>query len=363
MELGQAEALRVLDHHQGRIRHIDPHLDHRRRHQDLCLAAREALHRRMPLGRFETTVDEIDPRIGKAPLDLLARFERRAQVDLLALFDEGIDDVDLLSARQIRADQFHYALPLSRAQEDRLDRFAPGRELVDQRHVELAIERERETARNRCRRHDQAVGKAAVAPDRGERGALQHAEAVLLVDDRKDEVAKLHVALDERVGSDDEIELAEGEQSAHGPDLGPRQRRCQQTDPQLRLRSEALHELRERAEMLLGQQLGRGHQRRLATARRDRHRRQQGHDRLATPDVALEQAIHRMRLREVLEDLAHHAPLRPGQPVGQRFGRVPGFGAAGIDRHPRLACDLRTAHREAELEQVELFEDEPLVGR
>ena len=60
------------------------------------------------------------------------------------------------------------------------------------------------------------MGEAAVAAHGGERRPLQHAEAVLLVDDREHELAELDVALDEGMGSDDEIDLAHREQPAHG---------------------------------------------------------------------------------------------------------------------------------------------------
>ena len=43
----------------------------------------------------------------------------------------------------------------------------------------------------------------------GEREALVHAEAMLLVDDREREIAERHLVLEQRVGADQQIDLAE----------------------------------------------------------------------------------------------------------------------------------------------------------
>ena len=45
VQLREAEALGVLDDHQRRVRDVDAHLDHRRRHEHLRLAGLEARHR------------------------------------------------------------------------------------------------------------------------------------------------------------------------------------------------------------------------------------------------------------------------------------------------------------------------------
>ena len=68
--------------------------------------------------------------------------------------------------------------------------------------------------------------------------------------------------------------------------------------------AERLGEAADGGEVLLGQQLGRRHERRLVAVL-DRHqRREQRDDRLAAADVALHQPMQRMRLRHVGEDLA-----------------------------------------------------------
>jgi len=138
---------------------------------------------------------------------------------------------------------------------------------------------------------------------------------------------------------------------------------------------EAGDELAQRVGVLLGEHLGRHHERALAAAV---HRREQGgerHGRLAGPDVALEESVHRELVREVREQLGDRAALRAGRLVGERgeeprderrvlaeqlpaaderVGRVRMVrDAAGVLRERRLARDER------ELQPHELVEDEP----
>ena len=47
VQLGDAEPVRVADHHHRRVRHVHPHFDHRGGHQDVGLAGREAAHHRL----------------------------------------------------------------------------------------------------------------------------------------------------------------------------------------------------------------------------------------------------------------------------------------------------------------------------
>ena len=58
MELGQAEALGVLDHHDGRRRHINADLDHGGGDQELALAGREPRHGGVFLATLHLAVNE-----------------------------------------------------------------------------------------------------------------------------------------------------------------------------------------------------------------------------------------------------------------------------------------------------------------
>ena len=71
-----------------------------------------------------------------------------------------------------------------------------ARLFLDLGDVEVAVEDEREGARDGRRGHDQNVRAVALA---AERGALRHAEPLLLVAHGEREVGRLHVRLQQRV--------------------------------------------------------------------------------------------------------------------------------------------------------------------
>ena len=140
----------------------------------------------------------------------------------------------------------------------------------------------------------------------GERLPLLDAEAVLLVDDGDREVGELDVALDQRVRADRDLRDAARDLVA---DLLRADGAGEQDAADAELGAERL----ERQEVLLGERLGRRHQRALPVVL---DRAQQGverDDRLAGADVTLQQTLHRCRAREVEVDLRDRALLVLGQ--------------------------------------------------
>ncbi len=73
--------------------------------------------------------------------------------------------------------------------------------------------------------------------------------------------------------------------------------------------------------MLPGEDLGRRHQHGLTPGLYRRGHGEQRHRRLARPDIALEQAQHPARSREVGADLLHRPGLSPREPEGQALGQ------------------------------------------
>jgi hypothetical protein len=65
VQLGKAEALGVLDHHQAGVGHIDADLDHRGRHQHLDLVAQRRPPSRRPSRRLEPAVHQADLQVGQ----------------------------------------------------------------------------------------------------------------------------------------------------------------------------------------------------------------------------------------------------------------------------------------------------------
>ncbi len=96
--------------------------------------------------------------------------------------------------------------------EVRFDGRAAGRQLVENGDVEVAVERERESARDgRCGENKHVRGVAVGGGFVHETLALQHAEAVLFVDGHEAEACKLHAFFDQGVCADDELGFAGGD--------------------------------------------------------------------------------------------------------------------------------------------------------
>ena len=79
------------------------------------------------------------------------------------------------------------------------------RRIPDDRHVEIAVQRQRKRAWDGCRRHDEHI---RAVPLRPQARALQHAKPMLLVDDDEAELMKPHIALHERMRAHHEMHAA-----------------------------------------------------------------------------------------------------------------------------------------------------------
>ena len=128
-----------------------------------------------------------------------------------------------------------------------------------------------------------------------------------------------------------------------------------------------------RGEVLLGQHLGRHHQRALMPALHGRQQRGHGHHRLARADVALEQAVHREGARHVGDDDGQSLALRGRQLVGQP-GQEPGHqrprdgsgdlpGRDVVMQGAGVHLEGPAAQDQGQLQPEELVEDEPAPGR
>ena len=209
MQLGDAVALRALDRDHRRVGDVDADLDHAGRDQDVCLPRGEARHRRRFLARAHLTVENADVEghelAGGESLGLLGR---RRGLELVGLADEWADDVGLAPLSQPLADEVVGAGAVVGADDPGRDRTPARRQLAQGRDVEVAVGRQRQSARDRRGCHVQDVGDDAAGALGVECGALPDSEAVLLVDHRDREVAELDAVLDQGVGADDEAELA-----------------------------------------------------------------------------------------------------------------------------------------------------------
>ena len=189
----------------------------------------------------------------------------------------------------------------------------------------------------------------------GERRALLDAEAVLLVDDRHREVAKLDVPLDQRVCSDGDLDIARRDELPHDSMLPRSERAGQQCDAHPQLRAEPL----DREKVLLGEGFGRRHQRGLPTVLDRSEKRVERDRRLARADVTLEQAPHRRGRLEVGVDLGDRVLLRRGQDERER-GAVTADELAGWrERLGDELLPLRGPSTKCKLHRDQLVEGEP----
>ena len=123
--------------------------------------------------------------------------------------------------------------------------------------------------------------------------------------------------------------------------------------------AELLAEVGDREEVLLGERLGRRHQRALAAVLDRAEERVERDDRLARPDVALKQALHRSRAREVAVDLADRLLLVRRERERERLAVARDQLARLAERRCERPLALGRAPRDADLQQEQLLEGEP----
>ena len=207
MELREAEALGVLDHHHARLGHVDADLDHRGGDQDARCAGGKARHGAVLVGAAHAAVHEIDA-VAEPLLQRLEALLGGGEVDDLGFLDQRADPVDAPALVERAPDRVdHFGQPLER-QGAGIDLLPAGRLLAQLGNVHVAEIGQHQRARDRRRRQHQQVDRLALAR---ERQPLMHAEAVLLVDDGQREIAERHLVLEQRVSADDEVDVAGGE--------------------------------------------------------------------------------------------------------------------------------------------------------
>ena len=183
-------------------------------------------------------------------------------------------------------------------------RAAARRALPQGGDVEIAVERQGQRAGNRRGGQEQHV-RGCSLPD--ERGALLHAEAMLLVDHHQSQPPKRDALLEQRVGTHDDPRLACGNPLPHrcllGGGLPPQQ--------QLRLELQRRQQRFQRGTVLLGQQLGGSHERGLEVVLHRQQHREESHHRLSGAHVAHQQPVHAVRRRHVGGDLPQRRAAGP----------------------------------------------------
>jgi hypothetical protein len=175
----------------GRIGHVDPDLDDRRRDQKIEFAAGETGHCAVFVGRLHAPVHKADA-AGEERRQRLVPLLDGGEIGRFALLDHRADPVDFGLSRQGAADCRYDVLDALERHRPRIDRMPSRRLFRKARDVEIAVRGHHQSARDRGRAHQQGIGLAAL---RVKAQALLDAEAVLLVDDDESEVAELDIRL------------------------------------------------------------------------------------------------------------------------------------------------------------------------
>ena len=243
---------------------------------------------------------------------------------------------------------------------DSRNRLPAGRQFVDDGNVEIGIGGHRERARDRRRGHDQLMRMAVVAHALfPQRHALVHAEAMLLIDDDEAESTKADAFLEQCVRADDQRSAAIGDR---GKGFAPRRRFLAAGEPG-GLQPERPEPVGEALPVLLGEQLGRRHDRGLHAAGHRLETGDRGDDRLARADVALDEAHHRVRRRHVAEDFLRHALLRARQREWQPFDECVDPVLPAAERRRGLGIRDRAQVLQAEVVRQQFLEREALLAR
>ena len=276
----------------------------------------------------------------------------RGKIAGLGLLDQRADPVDALAFVERAAHGGDHLVEAVERHGAGVDRLAAGGLLPQLRDFHVAEVGEHQRARDRrCGQHQHVDGLALAR----QREPLVHAEAVLLVDDGERQVAERDVVLEQRVGADQQVELADGEPLQRLVALLAALAAGQDGDAKPGL----LGERRDGGEMLPGEDFGRRHQRGLAAGLDHGRGGEQRHHGLAGADVALQQPHHALRPRQIRDDVVHRARLRQRQRIGQRLDHPRAQDAlAGAAAAGRRALVLAN-QRERELAGEEFVVGEP----
>src|SRR5712692_201986 len=359
VELGEAEALGVLDDHDGGVGNVDADFDDRGGDEDLRFVFAEALHDFFFFVAGQAAVQEAELELGKNfAREALVFFHSGFQLELRFL-DDGINDVALVADGDFAAEKFPDAGEMRLGSHARGDGGAAGRELIENGNVQVAIESERERARDGRGGQHEDVGRVAVSGGLvHEALALEDAEAMLLVNGDEAKAREFDVVFYESVSADDELGFAGTNAIENGGFL----RGFQATDERL----DAIACFGENAtrgkKVLDGEDFRGSHERGLRAVFDGDYRSLQGDDGFAAADVALEETIHRGGLFEVGGDFGENALLRSGGLEGEDAleGFADGVFAQAEGNGVFLASGL-AIESQAELIEEKFFEDEPLL--
>jgi len=312
VQLGQPEAIGPFDHHHRCLGDIDPYLHNRCRQQDLDLTVAEATGHRFSSLTGHSAVDHPD----SGGFQLRSNFGSSRLEGRRGRTFTGVDfrkhHKDPTAVRDFLPQEFVQLRHRRQLPHDGRHRLPSGRQLVDDRNIQISVNRQGQRPRDRCRRHHQHVG----CPPLATQGfPLAHSESMLFIHNRQPQILEFNAALDKCVRSHHEPHRAVGETRS---DTGPiARRRGQQVDIEGRVFKERRH----RPGVLFGEEFGGRHQGRLVAALQHQPKRKRCDHRLAATHITLDQPGHGMRTIEIARHLIDDTLLGCGQFKGHHLPR------------------------------------------
>ena len=208
VKLRKTEAFGVFNEHHGGVGHVHADLDDGGGNENVRFAGGEGAHDGLLFLRLHLAVEDPDAQVGEN----LGLQRLRVLSDgfslvgkRIVLSDHRADDVRLPPFGGKTAQKGINALVVAALHGKGVDALARRRQLVHDGNIQIAVDHQRERARNGRCRHDE---KMRVFPLLRQRRALADAEAVLLV--RDDETERLigDVGREQCVRADDKVDLA-----------------------------------------------------------------------------------------------------------------------------------------------------------
>ena len=355
MELRKAEALGVLNDHDSGVGRVHTDFDHGRGDKYVVPPRLEGPAYRLLLHGAHAPVQQTDA-VAEDRRQLPVALFRAAEVGHFAVLDQRAHPIGLVARLHGAADGVDDVVHALQGQGDRFDRLPPGGLFVQDGDVEIAVAGERQRARNGRGGHDEQVGCRAFL---GQRQAVAHAEAVLLVDDDEPEPVEFDTVLKQGVCADHQVDVAFREAGVDGNALLA----LVATRERFHHQAGRLQHLRQRVRVLSCEDFGRRHERDLRARLAGKGGRQGGHEGLARPHIALQQARHARARTHVGLDLLESARLRSGRREGRALQHVVDVFAGRVQRLT-LERAVALAHQcHGQLLGKQLVIGEPPEGR
>ena len=154
MELREAEALRVLNHHHRGVGHVYPDLHHRRGNQNVDRSRRKRFHDLVLFLGLHPAVEKFDPQPGKVLFQKLCIIQHVFRLKHFAFFHHRADHVSLVTLFYLSVNKIPCPFPIALIHYAVFHRKPVLGQLVDNGNIKISIQDDRQRPGDRRRAHD-----------------------------------------------------------------------------------------------------------------------------------------------------------------------------------------------------------------